>query len=156
MLDKNQQCCTCPEQLAMATVPLQELAELYDWQTALMEGTVFPELNLTFFKAPEGKSSLNPCGCSSNPAQKDRESLMNEINCISFAVNDLTLYLDTHPDCTKGASIFHELSQKRLDLLAQYAREYNPLTQSSMVTGGLNPDSYAWADGPMPWEGGSV
>ena len=29
MSEKN--CCTCPETVAMATVPMQEWCEIYDW-----------------------------------------------------------------------------------------------------------------------------
>lgn len=153
---KTDQCCPCPETLAMATVPLQEWCEPYDWDTALTEGTVFPCLNLPFFKAPEGKTTLCPVGSSLDPVQKERETLMGKISSISFAINDLTLYLDTHPDCAKGAPVFYELTKTRLELLAEYAKKYNPLTQSSMVTGNLDPNSYKWAEGPMPWEGGCI
>ena len=54
-------CCSCPETLAMATVPMQEWCEPYDLETALREGTIFPSLNLEFFKAEDIKSSLK-CG----------------------------------------------------------------------------------------------
>lgn len=153
---KTDQCCPCPEVLAMAAVPLQEWCEPYDWNTALSEGTIFPCLNLPFFKAPEGKTQLKPTGSSLDPVQKEREALMGKITSISFAINDLTLYLDTHPTCTKGAPVFYELTKMRLELLAEYAQKYYPLTQSSIVTGNLNPECYGWAEGPMPWEGGCI
>lgn len=153
---KTDQCCPCPEVLAMAAVPLQEWCEPYDWNTALSEGTIFPFLNLPFFKAPEGKTQLKPTGSSLDPVQKEREALMGRISSISFAINDLTLYLDTHPTCTKGAPVFYELTKMRLELLAEYAQKYYPLTQSSIVTGNLNPECYGWAEGPMPWEGGCI
>lgn len=38
--------CTCAEDLAMASVPMQEWCEPYDFTTALSEGTIFPCLNL--------------------------------------------------------------------------------------------------------------
>ena len=98
-----------------------------------------------------GSSSL-----SLNPEQQEREKLMSEISCIGFAINDLTLYLDTHPDCPNGTPLFYELSEKRMELLADYARKYNPLTQLSMVTGRLNENCFGWAEGPMPWEGGCI
>lgn len=153
---KAEQCCPCPETLAMATVPLQEWCDPYDWDTAISEGTIFPCLNLPFFKAPEEKKPLKPAGSSLDPVEKERETLMNKITSISFAINDLTLYLDTHCTCTKGAPIFYELTKTRLELLAEYAKKYYPLTQSSIITGQLDPESYGWAEGPMPWEGGCI
>ena len=61
---------------------------------------------------------------------------MKEIYAVSFALNDLTLYLDTHPDCQKGAGIYHELLKKRLKLLAQFASKFYPLTHLSVITNG--------------------
>ncbi len=74
----------------------------------------------------------------------------------SFAINDLTLYLDTHPDCPEGTPLFHQLSKERMELLTVYASKYNPLTQLSMVTAGLDNSKYAWAEGSMPWKGGCI
>lgn len=153
---KTDQCCSQQETLAMATVPLQEWCEPYDWDTALAEGTIFPCLNLPFFLAPKGQTTLHPKGVSLDAKVKEREELMNKITSISFAINDLTLYLDTHPDCAKGAPLFYELTKTRLELLAEYAKKYNPLTQSSIVTGNLSSEHYEWAEGPMPWEGACI
>jgi len=148
--------CTCPGTLAMASVPMQEWCELYDWDTALEEGTIFTCLNLPVYFAGKGSSNLKTDGSSLNPGQKEREELMGKISAISFAINDLTLYLDTHPCCQDGTHLFYQLSKERMELLAEYARKYNPLTQLSMVTADLKHDSYAWADGPAPWEGGCI
>lgn len=147
-------CCSCPETLAMASVPIQEWCEPYDLETALKEGTVFPSLNLEFFKAEDIRSSLKS-GSALDKAS-ERECLMNEINTVSFAINDLTLYLDTHPTCQNGLSLFKELLQHRLDLLAEYAEKYNPLTQISMITGNPETAEYGWGEGPAPWEGGLI
>ena len=142
--------CTCKsETLAMATVPMQTWCEPYDWNTALANGTIFPCLNLEFFLA---KENIKPvCG---NPSLSAQDKLLCEIYAVSFAINDLTLYLDTHPDCEHGLPLFKELLQKRFDLLAEYARIGRPLTQLSIVTGTPEATSYGWDDGPMPWEGG--
>ncbi len=141
---------TC-ETLAMASVPLQEWCEPYDWNTALSIGTIFPCLNMEFYKAEK-----IPCSICKEEGQSDQSKILNEINAISFAINDLTLYLDTHSDCENGLALFKELTRKRLELLADYAKQYNPLTQSSMITGTPETGEYGWAEGPVPWEGGHV
>lgn len=140
--------------LAMGTFPKQEWCEPYELDSALYNGTVFPCLNMNFFAAED-----IPCPfCDSNTLFKlsEREKAMNEIAMVGFAINDLTLYLDTHPDCPKGNRLMKELLQRRLDALADYAAKYNALTQLSIITG--NPDSqkYEWGEGPMPWEGGLI
>lgn len=142
--------CTCKsETLAMATTPMQTWCEPYDWETALAAGTIFPCLNLEFFLAKESVSAV--CG---NPTLSAEDKLLTQIYQVSFAINDLTLYLDTHPDCEHGLPLFKELLQKRLDLLAEYSKTARPLTQLSIVTGTPETTSYGWDDGPMPWEGG--
>ncbi|MCH5264260.1 MAG: spore coat protein CotJB [Lachnospiraceae bacterium] len=148
--------CGCSETLAMASVPMQEWCEPYDFETALTEGTIFPCLNLEFHGAEDIKSSLKTEFSALDKEQADREALMSEISTISFAINDLTLYLDTHPTCPKGLPLFKELLEKRLDLLAEYAKKYNPLTQISMITGTPETNEYGWGEGPMPWEGGKI
>lgn len=81
--------CTCSGHLAMADIPKQEWCDPYDFPTALAEGTIFPCLNLTFYKAPEKKCACNPCSSTSDSSQKNREALMSELSAVSFALNDL-------------------------------------------------------------------
>lgn len=147
---------TRAEQLAMASIPKQEWCEPYDLHTALEEGTIFPCLNLTFHKAPSGKCNCKTnCGYSA-PEQNGREETMSSLAAISFAINDLTLYLDTHPNCQKGLALFYQLLEQRLDLLSEFAGDYYPLTQTSMISGDCDRTKYGWAEGPMPWEGACI
>lgn len=150
----NDICCKT-ESLAMATVPMQAWSQPCDWKTALQIGTIFPCLNLEFFRAEE---TAPPACCDSKCDCKptDRETAMEEINAVSFAINDLTLYLDTHPECQEALTLFRELLSKRLELLEDYASKYNPLTQLSIVTGTPDSKEYSWAEGPLPWEGGHI
>ena len=148
--------CTCKEHLAMASIPKQEWCEPYDLTTALAEGSIFPCLNLPFHKAPVGKSKCKPFGSTFTSSQKDRETMMSNLAAISFAINDLTLYLDTHPDCPNGTSLFYELLEKRLHLLIEFAEKFYPLTQTSMVAGSFDQKRYGWSEGPMPWEGACI
>ena len=143
----------CTEHLAMASVPKQEWCEPYDWVMALAEGTIFPCLNMPFFKAPAESCQCKTSSNISDISQKNREEMMSALSAISFALNDLTLYLDTHPDCTKGTALFYELLEQRLTLLSEFAGKFYPLTQTSMITGNYNQNQYGWSEGPMPWEG---
>ncbi len=148
--------CTCAEYLAMASIPKQEWCEPYDFTTALAEGTIFPCLNLTFYKSPAGKCNCKTSSNTSNISQQNREEMMSRLAAISFAINDLTLYLDTHPDCSKGITLFHQLLEQRLALLSEFTAKFYPLTQTSMVTGDYDQSKYGWSEGPMPWEGACI
>ena len=37
-----------------------------------------------------------------------RKELLNHINTVSFAVDDIQLYLDTHPDDEEALAYFHK------------------------------------------------
>ena len=41
-----------------------------------------------------------------------RRCLLQQINEVSFAVNDILLYLDTHPDDEKALAFFEDVSDR--------------------------------------------
>lgn len=84
-----------------------------------------------------------------------RSSLLHEIDKVSFAVNDLTLYLDTHPDCREGLLRFQKEAEKRSELMKEYAKAYGPLTADCSCAL-EEPDHWQLQDGPAPWEGGII
>ena len=76
---------------------------------------------------------------------------MNTINEVSFAVDDIKLYLDTHPDDEKALDFFKEKSMIRNEALKAYAAQYGPLTiDTGDDTCSLQWD---WVMQPWPWEG---
>lgn len=92
----------------------------------------------------------------------DRAQLLKQIQEISFTVNDLTLYLDTHPLDTDALDAFAQARAQRKELMDQYARQFEPLTVDC-----VNPDTnnetnthckyqgqkhFTWSDGPLPWD----
>lgn len=85
--------------------------------------------------------------CSKN---QDRSRHLNKINENSFTVNDILLYLDTHPHDQKALSYYQEAVSCRKNLMAEYARTYGPLTvdDASMDTSTV----WNWMVQPFPWE----
>ena len=68
--------------------------------------------------------------------QMNRQQLFNLINTVSFAVDDLLLFLDTHPDDVEAIKAFHHYSDIRRNALQVYSDQYGPLTlQIHAVTG---------------------
>ncbi len=65
-----------------------------------------------------------------------RAELMDEINEVSFALNETTLYLDTHPDDQQALAYFNELAPRRKELLKEYAQSYEPLTSTASAGSG--------------------
>ena len=58
----------------------------------------------------------------------NRKDLLQWINVVSFAVNDVHLYLDTHPTDKEALAYFHEYSKLRNHALKEYSKYYGPLT----------------------------
>lgn len=153
------------ERLAMVSIPVQRGSKLYDFSEALQEGTIFPELNLPFYLADH--ASLPKDGKADHPdplsVQDGREQLMRKICEISFVLDDLTLYLDTHCDDRQALKILEESSRLRQDLMKEFANRYYPLTRDCMAKSSCESfcehakeSVFAWEKGPMPWEGACI
>ena len=76
---------------------------------------------------------------------------MNTINEVSFAVDDIKLYLDTHPDDEKALDFFKEKSMIRNEALKAYAAQYGPLTIDTRDD--TCSRQWDWVMQPWPWEG---
>lgn len=82
--------------------------------------------------------------------QMEQMKLFQWINMVSFAVNDIVLYLDTHPMDQEAIAYFNHFHEVRMNALKEYENCYGPLTVDT-----AKPDQkWLWAMQPMPWEGG--
>ncbi len=89
---------------------------------------------------------MSNCCCQNN---YNRESLLKEIMALNFAVNDLVLYLDTHPTDSRAIRLHNEYSEKVVELTALYQEKFGPLTVN------FTSDTWDWIDEPWPWERGA-
>lgn len=79
-----------------------------------------------------------------------REQLLCKINEASFAVDDILLYLDTHPCDQTALSYFEERITERKKLMSEYAKNYGPLTIDDAAES--CGDTWKWMEQPFPWE----
>ena len=80
-----------------------------------------------------------------------RRELMDWINVVSFVVDDVKLFLDTHPGCEEALEYFEEFRKQRVEALKEYAKYYGPLTLDTAYT----PEEYwCWIQEPWPWQEG--
>lgn len=86
----------------------------------------------------------NNCTCYNN-----RDYLLKQIMSLNFAINDLALYLDTHPNDTCALKMHNEYSQKVSELSNKYQALYGPLTINS------SSNTWEWINSPWPWERGA-
>jgi len=81
-----------------------------------------------------------------------RKELLNHINTVSFAVDDIQLYLDTHPDDEEALAYFHEYKEQSVKALKEYAACYGPLTIDTVDES--CGDRWTWINEPWPWQEG--
>ena len=79
-----------------------------------------------------------------------RNSQLSRINEVSFAVDDMLLYLDTHPCDRKALEYCDELVKERRKLLQEYAEKFGPLTID--CTDQQESATWKWMEQPFPWE----
>ena len=81
-----------------------------------------------------------------------RRDLRHYIDVVSFAADDVKLFLDTHPDCREALEFFDDCQAKRSLALKEYAKYYGPLT---VDTADLSEtDRWNWINEPWPWQEG--
>lgn len=80
----------------------------------------------------------------------NQKQLLQWINEVSFAVNDILLYLDTHPDDTEALAFFDYYNNERKKALETYSAEFSPLTLDYVHEN----CHWYWVTDPWPWEGG--
>ena len=109
-------------------------AERYDQTQGLAAGTLFPGLNLPFFKAVKSKMNCD-------------NAALCELMALGFAINELGLYLDTHQDDKEALALYTDYVNLAKEGRKRYEAAYGPLQQTSVTTAG-----YSWLNDPWPWE----
>ena len=79
-----------------------------------------------------------------------RSQLMDTISPSSFAVDEMLLYLDTHPDDTDAMAYFQKQSCVRRAAMKEYAARFGPLTVDDVDD--TCSDTWEWMKQPWPWE----
>ena len=88
------------------------------------------------------------CGCQ-DARNQERERMMMEIRSLNFAIIELGLYLNTHPDDQKALCLHREYSKKIKDLKDKYQKVYGPLSIYYPC------NKWRWLEEPWPWERGN-
>ena len=123
--------------LVFPYIPMQcEGSERYDAQEGLAAGTLFPGLNLPFFKAIRSRMNC------------DNRALC-ELMALSFALTELGLYLDTHNDDREALRLYREYAALAQEGKKRYEATYGPLMQKNA---GDEQNGWNWINSPWPWE----
>ena len=68
------------------------------------------------------------------------------LKCLAFAIQELALYLDTHPDDEKALCLHNKYCKEYRDLTDKYQKVYGPLTINYPC------NKWRWLETPWPWE----
>lgn len=77
-------------------------------------------------------------------------SLLAFIDSVSFMLDDITLFLDTHPKCQEALESYNHYKHLRKQAVKEYTSLYGPLNDYE-----VNAENYwTWVNNPWPWERG--
>lgn len=83
-----------------------------------------------------------------NQVLSEQQAMLQNLQQLQFAVNDLALFLDTHPNDPVALYRHKQYSTQLKQLKDIYENQYGPLCLYSVERG----DSWRYIDGPWPWD----
>ena len=120
--------------LANPYVPFQEEnAPRYEPRKALIRGTLYSGLDLPF---------MGMVNNSEKPVTP-----LTELQTMSFALQELALYLDTHRDDKEALELYRSMQTMYSQCRMQFEKTCGPLTHMSPAG-----EEYKWLSDPWPWE----
>ena len=123
--------------LANPYVPFQEEnSPKYDARFGLVRGTLYPGLDLPFM------GMVNQKELPQRP--------IHDLQAMDFALNELALYLDTHPEDEEALNLYRQYQTMLAEGNQKFSTEQRPMTHQMQV----QHKHYSWLDDPWPWEYG--
>lgn len=77
----------------------------------------------------------------------ERKELLRKIAMVDFAVTELHMFLDTHPNDNAASAKLDEYKLKSYELTKEYEAKYGPLSANDR-----DANRWAWISNPWPWE----
>lgn len=76
-------------------------------------------------------------------------ALLQRVYESGFAMDDIILYLDTHPGDRDALAYYHYVVELRKQAMDAYEAQCGPL----MIDEVCSDNCWTWVDDPWPWEG---
>lgn len=116
-----------------------EKNSVYDVYNGFIRGNMFPALyNFYRIDKPYEITPMN-----------EQAELLTYVDMYNFAMTDLNLYLDVHPDDKEALQLFNEYRNIAVETTKNYENKYGPLLLTSNT---LNTFPWAWDKEPWPWD----
>ena len=113
---------------------------LFNPYQGFIRGNMFPDL-YNYYKN-EKPYNINPAN--------EQALLLTNIDAYSFALNDLKLYLDVHPDDTNCIKLYNDYINEYKKNLFEYNKKYGNIEATNINEG----KKWNWVSEPWPWQGG--
>lgn len=107
----------------------------YNSNEGLNRGTIFPGLDLPW------ANTVNKTNAAEN-------TLLGDLMALEFAVDDLQLFLDTHPNDRETLEMRRYYMEQIKACRREYTKMHGPITLMEMEHSSHN----TWLDDPWPWE----
>lgn len=121
--------------LANPYVPFQlENPPMYEPPRGIIRGTIYPGLDLPF------RGMVNQRELPVTPK--------TQLQVLAFAIQELALYLDTHPEDAEALELYREYQKLYAHHKERYSQNCKPMTHMVPV----DHRKYTWLDEPWPWE----
>jgi len=82
--------------------------------------------------------------------KNEREALLFQVMQYKFALIELNLYLDTHPNDTEMIRLYNKYQQQANEMIRAYEQKYGPIMQNSLS----EDNNFSWETYSWPWEMG--
>ena len=78
----------------------------------------------------------------------EKEEMLEKIKSLNFAIIELSLYLNTHPEDERALCLHRRYTKELKELKDKYQKVYGPLSIYFPC------NKWRWLEEPWPWEGG--
>ena len=114
--------------------------KIFDPYQGFIRGNMFPDL-YNYYK--------NEKPYNLNPGNEQAEILTN-IDAYGFALNDIKLYLDVHPNDTNYINLYNNYVNEYSQNLMGYQKRYGNIKAIAIN----DSNKWNWISEPWPWQGG--
>ncbi|WP_438349600.1 spore coat protein CotJB [Paenibacillus sp. FA6] len=83
------------------------------------------------------------------PCDQQYYEWLEELQIVDFALVELNLFLDTHPEDLQSIQQYNQLSQERMRLAKQFQEVYGPLLNFGHA---FSKFPWQWSQSPWPWQ----
>lgn len=123
------------------------MRELY--RCSMMPGMPAEPTHDSRLSAQSAIPACSTCQSAGDMTTRDQELLMRQIMEAGFAMDDVALFLDTHPENQDALRYYKAVRDMRDQSMAAYERRFGPLRYTDVTS-----MSWNWVTEKWPWEGG--